>query len=66
MVALRIIERTLPYFWSLSPPDWQVCQGGRTIPVAPSHSDFGYQPPETCAAMWKASKTAGTQISLRI
>jgi hypothetical protein len=36
------------------------------MPGAPlSRSDFGYQPPETCAAMWKASKTAGTQTSLR-
>jgi hypothetical protein len=34
------------------------------MPAALTRSDFGYQPPETCAAMWKASKTAGTLTSL--
>jgi hypothetical protein len=64
MVALRITG--LAYFQSLSPPDWQVCQGGEAMPAAPEPFGFGYQPPETCAAMWNARRTAGTLMSLRI
>jgi hypothetical protein len=35
------------------------------MPAAPEPFGFGYQPPETCAAMWNARRTAGTLTSLR-